>query len=81
MKLFLKLNLIKLKILKDRPGIGIYPTQRMRIYFKVKVEKGEKIIQNLLYSKENLNSMLEVQNQKSIISNQITDAKFKELRY
>ena len=76
-------NKIK-KLLADRPGIGIYPTQRDGAYtIKVKVEKGGKIIQaDLLYSKENLNTMLEkwqsARNQ--LFPNQITDAKFKELR-
>ena len=76
-------NKIK-KLLKDRPGIGIYPTQRDGAYtIKVKVEKGGTIIQeDLLYSKDNLDTMLKkwqsARNQ--LFPNQITDAKFKELR-
>ena len=76
-------NKIK-KLLKDRPGIGIYPTQREGAYtIKVKVEKGGKIIQaDLLYSKDNLNTMLEkwqsARNQ--LFPNELTDAKYLELR-
>ena len=76
-------NRIK-KLLKDRPGIGIYPTQRDGAYtIKVKVEKGGTIIQeDLLYSKDNLNTMLEKWQsaRNKLFPNQITDAKFKELR-
>ena len=76
-------NKIK-KLLKDRPGIGIYPTQREGAYtIKVKVEKGGKIIQeDLLYSKDNLDTMLKKWQsaRDQLFPNQITDAKFKELR-
>ena len=76
-------NRIK-KLLKDRPGIGIYPTQRDGAYtIKVKVEKGGKIIQaDLLYSKDNLDTMLKKWQsaRDKLFPNQITDAKFKELR-
>ena len=76
-------NKIK-KFLKDRPGIGIYPTQRDGAYtIKVKVEKGGTIIQeDLLYSKDNLDTMLKKWQsaRDKLFPNQITDAKFKELR-
>jgi len=78
-------NKIK-KLLKDRPGIGIYPTQREGAYtIKVKVEKSGEILRggpDLLYSKDNLDIKLkEWQSARDqLFPNQITDAKFKELR-
>ena len=73
------------KFLKDRPGIGIYKTQRDGAYtIKVKVEKAGKFITepDILYSKDNLKMMLEKWQsaRDKLFPNQITDAKFKELR-
>ena len=76
-------NKIK-KLLKDKPGLGIFPTARKGAYtLKLKVEKAGRIIQkDLGYTKENFKTILKDYDvaRAQLFPNVITDAKFKELR-